>query len=249
MARAPYIWKGHKELEVGKDEWNFDEQLTVTVPFTGPFAKCLSSRPKKGQQIAGFSQLGLTVKSSKVTRLEGDAGELTVTLTASLPPSEWQFEEAESETIKTTLSLTFRSIEKDIHTLRQCGTLSEAAVAAGVTWDDWPKILANPEYYVENAEADSWDHNEYIELRQAGIESKLVFYPVVTRVIEFPLGTAVEGVGSFLGKRVDPPETYGLTGWQWLCSGDGLEESGDRLVRTTEWTGAEKVNALLYPEP
>lgn len=247
MAKAQdYRWRGTKKLTQGLDEWDFTDRVTVTVPFTGPFDACISSRPAKGATMPGFETFGLTVESAKARRLEGSAGELIVVLSAVLPDEEDVSTEALGEPV---FVIDWRELDVDIHTVPQCGRLTAAAQAAGVTWDDWEKIGLNATYYQDSDADGAWNYTEYAALRARGVETKRIYVPVITRTTYHHAKPS--DVGEMCGTRQNPPSgSFGYPDrYEWLGGSDRCTKTGTKFQRDTEWIGVEKWDPLLYPEP
>jgi hypothetical protein len=142
----------------------------------------------------------------------------------------------------------WREMDVDIHTLPQCGSLTAAARAAGVTWDDWEKIGFNAEYYQDSAAPDAWNYTEYAALRSRGVESKRIYVPVITRTTYHHAKPS--DVGQYCGTRQNPPSgAFGYpSSYEWLAGSDRCTKTGDKFQRDTEWIGAELLDPLLYPE-
>jgi hypothetical protein len=241
------------KLAVGKVEWNFAEKLTVNVPFTGLFTKCMSSRPLRGAILPGFG-FGLRVVSSTLTELDGGAGEMVVHLEAQLPDDEDHTFAPDEPLGEPVFTIDWLEMDVKIESLPQCGRISNAGVAAQITdlSDSWEKIAANPNYY-QNV-GDGWNSSEYVSLKEEGIESKRVFYPKVTRTLYY--FKKPSDLGEKSGKRQTPPTDGGWVAftnapsgkpWQWLCGADSATRNGKVFERRTEWLGVEKINDLLYP--
>jgi hypothetical protein len=243
-----YVQIGENTLAQGMTRWDFAEKLRVTVPYNGPFAKCIAARPARGAELAGFAVMGLRVVSSVVEEMEGGTGSLTVTLEAELPEAEDVTTEAIGEPVFT---VEWVELEKKIETLPQCGYVSAAGAAAGITdlADDWEKILANPDYYTDRGTTGSWTHTDYTDLKKRGVESKVVYYPKVTRTTVHFAKPA--DLGTYSGERQTPPIPSGfarLSDFEWLCGPDSATRTNKMYERRTEWIGAEEIDAILYPE-
>ncbi len=238
-----YKWVGHKLLERQQAAWDFGDKLRVTVPFTGPFSVCLTSRPARGSKLPGFDHAAykLTVESAKVTELEGGAGRLEVILEATLPDGD-----VTSEPIgEPVLTVDWAEDRRKLETHPKCGSLSAAATKKGLTWEDWPELDANPDYYVETGEG--WTHIHYIEMKRRGVEEYVVFTPKVTRTT-FHYKKPTD-LGEGCNQRQNPPvgSIASLADYEWLGGPDRFVKTGRKYERTTEWWGAEQLDPTLYP--
>jgi hypothetical protein len=243
------------QLTLGKSKWKFSEKVSVEVPFTGLFDKCISSRPKRGATLPGFATFGLRVVSSEVIEMDGGAGELVVNLEAELPDDEEWTVNPDEPLGEPVFTIEWLELDVKIESLDMCGIISSTGAQAGITdlADDWEKVAANPDYY-QNRGYTGWNSSEYVSLKQEGIESKRVYYPKVSRTLYYFKKPSDLGVMS--GKRQTPPTDGGWvafsnapTGrpWEWLCGADSATRNGKFFERRTEWIGADKLNTLLYP--
>lgn len=244
--KPPALWVGTKDITQGKELWTISDTMSVVVPFTGPFTALLPGRPVRGARLRGFDVHGLQVDRCEVERLDGDAGELRVYLSAPQPdePGETGFAPI-GEPVYT---VDWLELDKRIEELPECGYLTSEALADGLDWDDWRKFSTPPEgkTYYQNS-GNGWNLSQYIELKASGIDSKRVFYPKVSRTIYYH--TKPAEVGTMSGKRDTPTGVTVPGDWQWLCGADRIVKTGKKYERTTEWLGADEWNPTLYGNP
>ena len=234
------------KLTRGMARWSFGEKISLTVPYEGAYEKCLAARPLRGSQLAGFSNDGLRVISSELEEMAGGIGKLTVNLEAELPEAEDVTTEAIGEP---TFTIDWIEDQVKLETLPQCGYISGDGTAAGITdlSEEWEKIEANPTYYQDRGESDSWSYDDYVSLKSKGVESALVYYPKVTRTTYH--FAKPSDLGEKCGKRQEPPipSFNRLADFEWLAGADSATRSGKVYERRSEWIGQRYWEPKIYP--
>lgn len=77
------LWRGSVDLtEIGASpEWDIEDITTVKRTFNGPYNKCLSDKPARGSEMAGYE--GLIITKVRIAKSNGNKGILTVTASQS----------------------------------------------------------------------------------------------------------------------------------------------------------------------
>lgn len=236
-------WVGSQRLTPGTVEWDFSEKVTVDLSYSGPMSVCLNERPGRGATVPGY-EMGLRVIGSKISQLDGGAGKLTVRLEAALAdPSDVSFAPIGEPTFTVECEEQTRKLEGH----PKCGSLSYAAIAKGMTWEDWPDIAKDGELYV--AKDGGWDYHTYLGMKQRGVEEYIFYTQKVIRTA-FYFGIPV-GIGAGCNHPQNPPVAIfdAIGDYHWLGGPDRFVKSGKRYERTTEWWGFDSLDPVLYPMP
>lgn len=260
---ANVVWRGHKNLERGKDSWDFQATKTsVSVSWHGPYAKCLSRHPKVSDSISGFDP-ELKVTSVKVVELDGEAGRIDAVLECGVAP---QDSSSTAPLGEPTYENEWCELQKPIETHPRCGVLNPErpywkdgvakndASTGGKqrTWEDWQELTSTEEdidgdYIVQTGVTGGWTLDEYKSLKERGVESYVAFQPVIRRTTSH-LARPLD-LGDQSGKQSKPPAAANFSrieDYEWLGGPDRCTRNGRTFTRTTEWQGAEKFSNLLY---
>jgi hypothetical protein len=212
--------------------------VSVTRTYNGMFLDLVKARPKAGDPLNGFDDLGeMAVKETTIAHGNGGKGTMTV---------KYELAEGVGEKGEGTLGVSFDAVEKPLLTHPRFKGVDEGKIEA---WKKAPAALAKDYLYeVEGSHPGALEGKELeaAKMIAGGTESWLLFAPVVKLTQNFARRPG--GAGRDNGKRQQPPvEVEGA--WAFLRMGDELakDESGNWTL-TRSWQGAHDWNGLLYEE-
>jgi len=250
MAAPGTLWIGSTALTQGKEKWTITAtKVSVTVKFGGQYSDCLSNPPGLGQALADYA--GMFVSQINVTELDGDTGELEITLEGQVDPSTLTFEPLGPPVFELDFDVVVKPLEQ--HPL--CGILKPDRAVSSVTqkqltWEDWP-LLTSDDYDATGngtgiwASVGKWDLATYKARKEKGEDSYEVFAPVVKRttIHLYP----PSDVGSASGYIQFPPTSgFDVSAWQFLAGPDHCTRNERVFTRSSEWHGAEYIDTLIY---
>jgi hypothetical protein len=242
-------WRGSKELKPGKADWDFSSSKTsVTTSYTGSYSNCLAHRPALAAEILAFPDLYVT--SAKVVELDAGAGRIDLVLEAAVDSSTFSTEPLGEPTYENE----WAEVQKPLETHPECGflTANRDKYKDGVqsedgkqrTWEDWQSLTDN-----DYDSSPGWSLEQYKSLKERGVDSYVVFQPIVRRTT-IHLARPVD-LGAASGKRQTPPGAANfsrISDFEWLGGADRCTKSKRTYTRTTEWQGAELWDELVYPD-
>lgn len=259
-AKQPSVWRGTKDLVLGKAHWDkTGDKTVVTTNVQGPYDKIISDTSVQiGQLITGFGT-ALKVTQIEITELDGDAGRADITMEAKLDDSTFDSAPLGEPTYEIEWSSVIRPIE--FHP--RCGRLNPGRktfpdAGGGVgkqrTWEDWTSLTGTGDdkdydnsFSRGPAAPTIWTLTEYKQLREMGVDSYEGTFPTIRRTtIHF---YKPNDVGAGCGRRQTPPTAANFTDvahYEWLGGPDRCTKSRRTYTRTTEWTGLEYWEHLLY---
>lgn len=241
MAQAQQpLWRGSKAVVEQPDSPKIHEEsgkTVVTRTFKGPYGKCLANLPASGASMTGFD--GKVITTVDLQRQPGGIGLLTVTLEVN----------EDAEDVEPTYEIEWTQLEKPIESHPMFADIDPDL--------DLPMVQKyfEAKNYTERAEIKAYlstagDSGQLclllIDKKERGIESYLVFAPVVKSTYTSKLPAQ----DSTAGTREDPPTAAKApTGFQWLRTGDTSRRTGTkgRYERTAEWTGCDEWDEDFYP--
>lgn len=237
-----YIWRGPRRLEQGATRWSFGEKITAEVSYNGPYDLCLQERPARGATVAGFTNLGMVVDTAEVDELDGGAGVLRLTL---ISPQADESNYSTAAIGEPQYELDFEEVTKKIESHPKCGNLT-GSNGETITWDEWDKLLVDTDFYTPVV--GGWSVNEYLQLKNAGVDEYPVAAPVVRRTTYHMARPADVGLDCFT--RQDPPSAgfEAIDDYEWIKGTDRCTKQGRVYARVTEWKGADTWSTILYPE-
>lgn len=219
-----------------------DDARHVTYILVGRYGDLKSIQPSKGDKYDG-----LDVISSELSRDRGDMGRLSIqchgkkretTVGTTAEPNEVVYE------------VDCAVVEKPLRAKPEYSPYG----AVITLWEAAPADLRSQKKYVdEEGETRDLDGRaaEYAALVLAGVESYVVFAPVVR--ITSTYERRPDGIGKNMCKRGKPPASAiaGVSGtWEWLKNGDTrtYNAADDTWTRVETWQAADKWNDTLYGE-
>lgn len=244
-------WRGSAALTPGKVKWTVtSSKVTVTTDYTGPYATCFSDKPTVGQSytVEGFL---MTLTGYEITELDAGAGRLDLTLEIQVDDSNQS-----SEPIgEPTFEVEYVELQRPLETHGRCGLLNPGRpknpkIDKIATWEDW-QVLDENDYDSSFPRGtnvgDIWTLAQYKSLKEQGVDSYVVFQPIVRRN-SIHLGRPTD-LGAAAGKLQDPPSGAnfpGLSYYEWLGGPDRVTKSKRTYNRCTEWLGAQHWETLMY---
>lgn len=206
----------------GKDDAGFDATVTAAIPATHAV---VSRRKTPGK--GGLAECVVVLKPKTVSPGTGAEGA--------------------DETLDCTYEIEMAQLEKPILAHPSYSAYAEAIDA----WRNSPPEIRNANKYVvgrdENGEYVTEDLLGAIAVAdkiRKGIESYIVFAPVVTKTTEN--GATMPAVGANAGKRCAPKVKPAGT-WEWLKTGDkAVQRQNNTWERVEQWTAADEWDHDLY---
>ncbi|MGI5868683.1 MAG: hypothetical protein ACOX9C_04455 [Kiritimatiellia bacterium] len=208
---------------------------SATLVKEGRYADLAEQQPDKGMEIMP----GWVVESSTLEPRKGLLGTLTINLVekdaspaGAKPPG----------SINSAIEIDMAQIEKPLMAKSDYnGYETEIEL-----WKASPPDVRGQLKYVEKEGEDpkplTGQAETVARLMLKGVETYLVFAPVVTRTSTYKLRPDP----SDIGKVCNPPVTVPGS-WQYLKTGDRIVRQADgRYVRTEQWTGADEWAPELY---
>lgn len=198
---------------------------TITRTYQGPMEILLQNRPAIG---ATTSEAGYYLVSSDCKPITPACiGELTLVYSNK---NEYTWSNENPETV---IEVEWSQIEKPLATHPRYSSISQ---------DDLKKVEDILSGKLEATEVSGVRVQEYLEKRLRGVDSYLVFAPVVRKT---STTRNRPGTGS-CGQISSPP--IGVSGFQFLKTADSARQSSLTRVweRSEEWTGADKWDSDIY---
>ena len=203
----------------------------TTIRYNGSYSALAAMQPKPGTKRDGG-----TVRTSALRRLQGGMGLLEYTVAAKGGDGQ---EPASVDQLEIEMAQTERPIT----------ALSEYSGYADVLelWRNAPDELRTEfkfesvsnggEVEIKSLEDDYPNAYKATRLILRGIESVLVFHPVVTLTTEHDARPS--DYGRSIGKRQNPAVGGYPGGYEWLKTADRLQRNqDDTWTRVQQWTGA-----------
>jgi hypothetical protein len=245
------VWCGTRDLAPLKVNQRYNaEKVIITTGWTGPYDTCRARVPAIGQTIQGFNFNNLRVSEVELVELDGDAGEIRVTIES--PGTSLRVDDASYEPIgESVFEMEWMELQKPLETHPEMINLAStrprydadgnvSPTGRQRTWDDWAELTDD-----DVGTGLGITLAKYKEYREAGVESFIVYQPVARRTTHYIRGGIQTGK---CGIRIPPPVGCGAPeGYQWLKTADRVSRSGRTTARVEEWTGAEKWDTTLYP--
>lgn len=240
----PIVWKGSTALEeqATSPAWEFGDRVQMVRTFMGPHALCLSSAPLKGTAGTGPAA-GMRVSVSRVQRLRGTVGQLTITYETNgqpaqggqLPPDEVDIEP--------------NKIEKALGKHPLYSTLSDAILEQVKDAAQLPKEAdrrAAAALFAANATATKL----YQKLLRDFTHFPL--YPPVYRLTLYSWGPPASlNAGGYRetppSVPVAPPTVLGIWALGWIREGDRLAYNGTHWKTQRSWIGIPDLDTDVYP--
>lgn len=232
------VWRGSNDVTPGKRKWKLGDRASTIVEYSGPVTDLLTGAPDRGDEISGIAGRVVDVE---VEELDAGAGKMLVTCeqiqaeaTYDTPLGDPQYE------------IDFQEVRRPIELHPDCGVLTDAALAAKKTWENW-EDLTEDDYTDDPSATSPWTLATYLGKKKAGINDYVVYAPIVRRVLLY--NAKPDDVGANSGRRQNPPTgAFAESGdWDWLCGADRFLWKGARGERTTEWMGADFWDENIYP--
>lgn len=232
------VWRGSEAVTPGKRKWKLGDRLSTIIEYAGPVADLLTEAPDRGDEVSDISGRVVDVE---VEEGEGGTGKMLVTCeqiqaeaTYDTPLGDPQYE------------IDFQEVRRPIELHPDCGVLTDTALAAKKTWENWEELTED--HYTEDlASATPWDLATYLAKKKAGQNDYVVYAPIVRRILLYNAKPDDIGVNS--GRRQNPPtgSFAEVAEWAWLQGPDRFLWKGARGERTTEWMGADLWDEDVYP--
>lgn len=209
----------------------------LTVNYHGLYDSLVAAEPATGSQIAGLPA-NLYVADVQTRREEGGFGTTTVTLDSV----SWSTAPLSPTILKTTLEIDMAQVEKPIATHPSLASYADAARDLDMWRNETRRDLRTAFKYLPTP--DSAD-SAAVTLAGIpatiaakilmGIESYLIFAPVVNRITV----SDSRPTGQSCGKIETPPLAVGITGFTYLKTADRVVQNADKSwTRTESWTGS-----------
>ena len=211
-----------------------EDVRTLKLVLSGRYAILEDLIPAKGGIFSDYA--GYEVSSSTLTPQKGGLGKLSITLVTSTPDAP-----EDPDPLTETVEVDMSQIEKPL--------LSHPSVPDGGAlnielWRNEPDAALKKAWsYMEGETLRELTEDEIVWAGKiaAGVESYLLFAPVVTLTGTYASAPTALSVGS-LGT---PP--ISVSGYQYLKTGDHVAQNSDRSwTRTQKWTGADRWDADIY---
>ena len=279
MAKAP-VWRGSTAIKEAPDSMQLrmeNGKSTCVRKFHGPFNTLVAQQPEYNDSMTGIDE-SYKVASLTITRMGGRKGSMVVTLTKR---TRSELAVLNDPVTDPEIELEWAQLEKPLltHSIYRDESDPDGAGTKTLTWEDrtalgkWEsesdlKVKAGTHADCENDRGGYHDaDNNVQELSENawhyaqkvlnGVESYLVFQPVVRRTREYlreisdasgarELFTAAE-----LKVEIDadvPDLSTDGKAWVYMQTADTCTRSGEsgRWRRVEEWTGAESWDPDLY---
>jgi hypothetical protein len=251
------LWKGFKDLAERPEspDWDFSgSKKTCTRTFEGPYDKCLDKRPKLGQNMADIP-LDYFVSNTKVKRIAGAKGALTITMESYVPETH---SIEQSEPYQPQYEIEWVEIERKLeqHPRYQTGgakAFTDEDFASLPKWEDEadPALKKIFKFTIVNADNKketkelSENAKDLATKKLRGQESYIIYSPVARRTSQ----SRDVPVTSPCGKRQTPAVPSVPSGYVWLKTADRATRTGryGKWERIEEWTGADFWDEDIYP--
>jgi len=217
------------------------DQLRKTLKYAGTLSALAAVQPLRGDTVTGHS--GYEVESSVLTPGKGNMAEMQVNLVATsasfITPA----------VIRDKYDVDWMRIERPIETSPYLGDAAAQAAAAIVLdlWRNGEPALRAQYKYIDAAGVEQTLADKVLDIAKKimkGVESYLVFTPVVQRVRAYRGRPTTGGCGV-----PENPPANTIAGYVFLKTADRLSDQDESIsIRTEEWTGALEWDADLYPE-
>lgn len=217
------------------------ERETLELVYTGAYADLKLLMLPKGTVSAAENDVpaGYEVASSDLIPLKGLRGELRI----MLRELDAVITQKPLGAITSFIEIDMAQIEKPL--LSKPG-ISDSVPSEIEMWKNAPIDLRNAMKYEQDGEPYDLSAGAriYAKLILKGVESYLVFSPVVSRTSTYK----DRPDPADCGKIQTPPITVPGT-WEYLKTGDRIVQQSDgKYVRTEQWTGADTWEPELYEE-
>lgn len=214
---------------------------SLELVFRGNFEELSQSQPARGTVGTGDNGIpaGYVVESSDLTPQKGELGEMRV-FCREVDASVTQ---KPSGAITATIEIDMAQLEKPL--LSKPG-ISDALPLEIEMWKNSPIELRRAMKFEQSGGTYdlSADAQRYAKLILKGVESYLVFSPVVSRTSTYKTRPNPENCS-----KIETPPISIPGDWEYLKTADRIVQQTDgKYVRTEQWTGADEWERELYEE-
>jgi hypothetical protein len=249
------LWRGQTSLTPGKEKWSVTtSNVKVTVSFSGKYTDVLGNRDALGTALSGYT--GMYCTQADIEELDGGSGRIELTLEGVLDPSSYTVEPLGTPIFE----LEFGELNRPLEQHSLCGVLNpdrptNPTTQKKITWEDWALLDPDEDTGVDYdstgsgsgiwASAAKWDIATYLQRKNKGEDSFILFTPTVRRttVHLYPPGD----VGSMSGRIQFPPSSaFDLSSFIWLAGPDRCTHNSRTFTRITEWIGADYWDTEVY---
>jgi hypothetical protein len=236
----PSTYKGSPISISSRDEsYTEDGKIAVTVTFTGDVDVLRSQKPATGDELAGYEDDGVVVRSVKITR-PGTGRLGTMVVEAS---NEFSEENGQPDTYE----LEWQRVDQDLRThpiFQTNGTwvLTDADRTA-VEY-----LLEHPDEYATKWPALTNNAKQIYGRLARNQSSYAVYLPVARQTTTSVTMPACSGVGHLDNPPgvIGAPNTSGNNKvYRYVKTSDRRSKQGSTWTRTQEWTGFEKVDTAI----
>ena len=231
----------HGNVEVREAPESGEREITdverLRLVYRGKYADLAAAQPAAGDDAAVE---GHAVEGSRLRRLRGDMGELSVDVVAKAAPGIHVPGGALTSVVETDMAMVDRPLlakkewaayAPEIECWR---SEAVAAIRAGLKYTDKDGELKDLQGEAKKIAA----------LMLRGVESWLDFAPVITRTSTYGSRPDPENIG-----RIGSPPVSVPGSWEYLKTCDKARQTGKGTwERVEQWTGAEKWERDLYQE-
>lgn len=270
---TPALWIGDSRLQL-QPELRITESAdstTTTFSYSGPYELCVSSKPNRGQSVAGFPGV---VASTELLRKPGGVGLLTITVVAQNADSDLA-----SAILETKWQLRWMEARKPLASHPRYTALNKGygSAAFGTAkssdlWIDAGNVSACREitvaYIMEECAKATMDEanaiiakgtdinqvalvRDYLGKLARSTEGYKLFYPVLTKTTTSSIRPAGTGAGFILASAPSSPLLGSVPNhadYKWFKDADDVTSTGrsGSYERSEVWIGADDIDSDLY---
>ena len=245
-------WRGSRnvtEVPDSPDILYSNDKDTCTRVFHGPYADVMRAVPLRGQSMRGIPA-AFTVETVRVVHAKGGKGIMTVTLNAA-PTTSSSNSDSNNPVTEPEVEIDNVQLERPIEKHPRYKTVTEDDLAL---ISEYFSASKDRRAAIMRFFSGSADHDLALELLKhkiRGVESYLLFPPVVKRTAEYRRLPATEKCGAILTASALKAKLNGEpvpSGFEYMKTSDRASRTGrhGRYKRTEEWTGAQVWDRHLY---